>query len=234
MKDRVFISYAHENEDFALKLVRGLREAALAPWIDVREIEPGQLFPDRVNEGLLQASYLLLLLSNQALKSKWVKMEYHYALIDDDTVLITLLTEECPLPPLLYSAIYIDFRNDFEDPFRTLLGQLKSEMSPVESAVTRSGGEEIPIPLRTLRMAAQRCLSQDELDEIAMELEIGLPRMSQNGKEIPKAMRLFNLFHGEFGNDARQSVFDRLRIQQGDQLDVLIKKLVDQNSLHTP
>src|ERR1700734_1225929 len=104
---KIFISYSRVNAADAEEVYDALSEVGLSPWLDRVEIKPGDSFLDRLNDGLSDASYLLLLLSESSLGSRWVTREWLSALASDKTVVMPILLEDVELPPLLRDITYV-------------------------------------------------------------------------------------------------------------------------------
>lgn len=75
---RVFISYAHEDRAFALRLAKDLREAKVPMWMDNR-IGPGDYFSRRIEKALKASDTLLLVVSPDSRDSRYVDKELHFA-----------------------------------------------------------------------------------------------------------------------------------------------------------
>ncbi len=52
MAPQVFISHASSDKDFASKIADSLQRIGLKPWLDMREISPGDSFLEQMNAGL--------------------------------------------------------------------------------------------------------------------------------------------------------------------------------------
>jgi hypothetical protein len=117
MKD-IFISYSTADKSFVDHLVDSLSREGISIWIDEGEILPGDRIRERINQGILDSRYLLLVLSQNSIRSNWVRVELDSAMIreieDNAVVVIPVLiggieTTEIPLD--LRGKKYIDFRD---------------------------------------------------------------------------------------------------------------------------
>ena len=77
---KVFISYAHSDEVLAQKVVAILEEAGLEVWDDTREILPGDNWAEQVARALKESEAMVVLLTPEATRSRWVRREIEYAL----------------------------------------------------------------------------------------------------------------------------------------------------------
>jgi len=71
---RVFVSYATPDRAFAEELVADLQAAGAEVWWDVSGIGEGD-FLGKINAALLQCQWLVLVLTPNAIASKWVNIE---------------------------------------------------------------------------------------------------------------------------------------------------------------
>jgi WD40 repeat protein len=118
----VFISYSHENVDFAKKIFHALTNYKISTFIDKDAIKPGYSFVSKINNIIKEAKTVLLIYSNEYFKKNWTEKEYEAALAEGKKI-IGLLIDDCELPPLLKPSVYIDFRkkNDYKTKIIDLL-----------------------------------------------------------------------------------------------------------------
>lgn len=78
---KLFISYRRqESSAFALLLHDRLAQALFDPFIDLRGIDPGEKFQDRINEEIDASEVFVCLVGQTTLGSKYVMAEIDYAL----------------------------------------------------------------------------------------------------------------------------------------------------------
>jgi hypothetical protein len=173
---KIFISYAHEDAAVADLVVAALAAINLAPWIDRTQINPGDSFIEKMNQGLTKASYLLLLLSRASVASRWVSREWMAALATAETVILPLLVEDCEIPPLLRDIVYIDLRQK-----ETGLARLRSffekerAATAATSEISRSGVQGLDlraVSRRTLRLLALRCMTEANLQAFLFDADL--------------------------------------------------------------
>lgn len=132
-----FLSYAHEDKDFAERIATELRKDGIDVWIDRWEIKPGDSLIQRIFvEGLSECDIFLILLSNASVRSKWVREELDYAMIkkiDGVTRIIPLIKEKCEIPPPLRTLLWVDVSVDFTDGIRRVVKSIHdvSEKPPL-------------------------------------------------------------------------------------------------------
>jgi len=128
MFDKVFISYAKEDYDFAERLHIFLAENGFVPWLDKKNLLPGQQWDFEIKKGLREANYVILLLSeNSVQKRGYIQREFKLALkyyvekLEDDIYLIPIKINNCTVPESLSSFQWIEIENNsFESILQSL------------------------------------------------------------------------------------------------------------------
>ena len=72
---RVFISYSSKDHDFVLLLAEKLRKDLVDVWIADWELKAGDSIVEKINQGLEQSSFLIIIFSEHSIKSDWVLRE---------------------------------------------------------------------------------------------------------------------------------------------------------------
>jgi hypothetical protein len=176
---KIFISYAHEDAEIAREVSIVLEDLNLTPWLDRREIVPGDSFLGRMNEGLEDASYLLFLVSSASLRSHWATREWMAALAIHSTIVVPLLLENVQLPALIRDIVYIDLRNR-RDGLEALRSFFRRELQPPAKAPTdtdwrfraQANFDFGALTLREIRLVANACLSDALLNSFLIDAEI--------------------------------------------------------------
>lgn len=132
---KVFISYSNQNRIFVERLAIDLRAQGLAVWWAEWEIKVGDSILQKLSEGMLEAGYLVVVLSPASIKSPWVQLEVNSALMKQvsaqrDVTVLTLLLEDCEIPILLAEKKWADFRYDYDAGLRDLLTALSAKRLP--------------------------------------------------------------------------------------------------------
>lgn len=111
---KLFISHSSADKQFVRGLAVDLANRGHQPWLDEWEILAGESITERVAQGVEDSDFLLLVLSDAAVRSRWVEQEWHakhWAEINERQIkVIPLLKEMCEVPTLLRSKKYIDLR----------------------------------------------------------------------------------------------------------------------------
>ena len=71
----VFISYTKKDVEFARKLARDLRLLGLSVWFDEWEMKVGDSIVGRIENGIEESQWMIVILSPDAVKSQWVLKE---------------------------------------------------------------------------------------------------------------------------------------------------------------
>ena len=121
-----FISYCRDDQEFVLRLAQDLKAAGAAVWLDQLDIKPGSSWDNAVEDALLSAPQMLVVLTPTSVKSENVRDEISYALKQGKTV-IPVLYMECVIPLRLERKHHIDFRANYASGLATLLRQLHVE-----------------------------------------------------------------------------------------------------------
>ena len=109
---KLFISYSSKDKGFANLLYSDLKEAGCIPWLDEWDIVGGQSIPEEIEKGINNSDFLLILLSNNSVKSNWVRAEWESTIWDEnqnkEIRIIPILIEECEIPRFIKYRKYID------------------------------------------------------------------------------------------------------------------------------
>ncbi len=74
-----FISYSHKDEDFAKRLRSCMRDEHLRVWYAPDEMKGGRKVHDQIEQAIRVYDKLLVVLSDDSLKSDWVQQEIYEA-----------------------------------------------------------------------------------------------------------------------------------------------------------
>lgn len=133
---RAFLSHSSSNRDVVIAVHNGLEKEST--WLDRAEIEWGNLFLEKIADGIKSATDFVLFWSEAAAKSEWVRLEINMAFIQalrhKAIRLRVVLLDKTPLPP--YLQIYQSFSVvGSSDPARDIVGKLSPLLrEPIRSA----------------------------------------------------------------------------------------------------
>jgi hypothetical protein len=198
-KPRIFISHAWEDKPLVLRLEAELEAAGAEVWVDHVGIRGGDNLPERISDALEWCNTLLLLWSDSASKSRWVKLEWTNALTLEKAIIPCQLSTT-KLPAILAHTVYLDFRN-FDLGIEQLLHALnlarKSQMKPaptqpveqvaqvIHNRLRETAAPAKPKPPQTLlRSQPLENLSEKEVQAILKERDFFDGRWNKKGKGL--------------------------------------------------
>jgi hypothetical protein len=73
LSEKVFISHASRDKNFVDRLVSDLAARGVPVWYDKLDVRLGDSIPGKINSGISEAKYFLIVLSPAAVKSKWCR-----------------------------------------------------------------------------------------------------------------------------------------------------------------
>lgn len=127
----IYISYSTDDKKFAKKLTKDLEKSGHKPWLDEWEIKVGDSIHKKLEEGIANADFVVVILSPNAVQSGWVDNEWrakHWEEIKKKEVLVLpVLLRDCEIPTLLKTKKYADFRKDHSRG----IAQLMAAINPV-------------------------------------------------------------------------------------------------------
>ena len=114
-KPQVFLSYAREDRSKAEQIYDRLAAQGFKPWMDVRDLQPGSLWRESIEEAIRHSDFFLVILSNNSIsKSGHVQVELRAALSvlsekpETDIFVIPVRLEESPFPISLSGIQSVD------------------------------------------------------------------------------------------------------------------------------
>jgi hypothetical protein len=133
-KSTLFISHSSVDKPFARKLIEELSEdSSFQFWIDEKEILPGDDIQKIITHGLHNSDYLLIVISENSVKSSWVNFEIaQFMGFDSGNNIIPLLVSKNhnfpePIDNLIRRLKYLDFTD--ETRWQENLDELKMKIS---------------------------------------------------------------------------------------------------------
>ena len=122
----IFLSHSSIENSMTLSIVQTLRNHSIPVWFSPTNIVAAQQWQDEIGRALKRCDWFLVLLSNNSINSKWVKMELAYALNHHqyDNHIIPVTIEACDYEDLSWTlGVFqmIDMINNKEEGFSQLL-----------------------------------------------------------------------------------------------------------------
>ncbi|MBC7810556.1 MAG: toll/interleukin-1 receptor domain-containing protein [Burkholderiales bacterium] len=88
---QVFISYTPEDQAFARQIARDLNAAHLNVWLDVNSFVGGKDWDDAIEDALEVSDFVLLLVSSDSMKSRYVTAQWEQALEEGKLIIPVLV-----------------------------------------------------------------------------------------------------------------------------------------------
>jgi two-component system, response regulator, stage 0 sporulation protein F len=127
-KTQLFLSHSSKDKSFAGKLANRLKSEGYLVWYDDWEIKIGDSIIEKVQEGVRESDFLLIILSTCSVSSEWVHEELNSAMIKNieqkGVCVLPLLIEKCEIPAFLKDKKYADFSKDFDQPYNFLIDSI--------------------------------------------------------------------------------------------------------------
>jgi hypothetical protein len=126
---QVFISHASADAEIAYQLAADLETAGWSVWIAPKSILPGEKWVEAINRGLEESAVFVLLMTPEAVQSRWVTSETNVAIEMEHEGLLRFIPIQikfCSLPALWRAYQRISFRSGYEVGWPVLLERLNS------------------------------------------------------------------------------------------------------------
>src|SRR2546423_2228200 len=136
MQKHVFISYKHEDGDFAEILIYKIKEASFETWVDNDRLHAGEDWRAEIDSAIKNAIALVVVMTPEAKASEYVTYEWAFAW-GAGVKVIPVLYKETPLHPRLEALQYLNFTDRVVRPWDTLINTLTilANISPLSSSL---------------------------------------------------------------------------------------------------
>ncbi len=135
---KVFISYTQEDKKYASLIADRLREAGHDVWYDTWALRAGDNLIQKINEGLKETDALIVIVSKNALRSKWVMHEFSAIAFGDlsseKSRIIPVLVDESSVPQYLARYVYVDLTTDLDGGIQRIITSLSEKPSTKTTA----------------------------------------------------------------------------------------------------
>jgi DNA-binding response OmpR family regulator len=110
----VFLSYSHNDRDFAHRLADDLRILGHHIWIDEFEIRIGDSLIEKISTAISEVDFVLAILSQESVRSSWVQHELKLAATTEISkrrvVVLPVVLQDDSIPAFLSDKRWADFR----------------------------------------------------------------------------------------------------------------------------
>ncbi|MDJ1498405.1 toll/interleukin-1 receptor domain-containing protein [Cytophagaceae bacterium DM2B3-1] len=113
---KLFICHSSKDKSFVRDFKKALDSFRYEVWLDENEIQVGDSIYEKIEKGLLNSDYILLILSPNFAISKWSQQELRSSFqleMDLGKKILPCLIEDTQIPPLISDRKYADFRISF-------------------------------------------------------------------------------------------------------------------------
>jgi hypothetical protein len=131
---RLFLSHSSTDKLFVRKLANDLKVKGHSCWLDEWEIRVGDSIIQKIEKGLDESEYVLLILSERAVASRWVEREWQIKFWDQvksgKKAVLPCLVEKCDPPKMLSGIKYANFVESYDRGLGEIIDALTPEASP--------------------------------------------------------------------------------------------------------
>lgn len=110
---QLFLSHSSKDDRIVSRIAQNLNTCGVDVWLDVWELRVGDDLHQRIADAIAKSRFVGVAVGGRFDESKWTKGEVSQALsrekAEDRTVVLPLLIEDVPLPPVLGSKKFLDF-----------------------------------------------------------------------------------------------------------------------------
>jgi hypothetical protein len=143
---RIFLSYAASDKAIARKLTDDLTRHGAEVWLDQEQLKLGDDFDEKIVRNLEAAAAVVVLITPNSLRSRWVSREWRYAL-SRSTRLLPVLANGASfkdLPASLSNIQAGDLNHDYEGGLQAIVAavnKLQSSADPPGDISNRYTGD---------------------------------------------------------------------------------------------
>ncbi len=163
----VFISYASDAKQQAEELTRDLERQGIDPWVDFKDLQPGQRVSEELQSAIDRAAWFVFLVGSKSRTTPWLEAEWSAALArtweSEDKRLLPIVFGDGQLPPFLRNWVALRVNPDTEGSTwtRKVLDVLRSVRSASAAHDAGKGSKEFQRRLEELSLAA-KALREDQ------------------------------------------------------------------------
>jgi hypothetical protein len=136
----VFLSHSSKDNAFVLRLREDLEARGFSTWVDAHDLHGGDSLPRKIAEGIARSSAMIVVLSQDALTSKWLAYELQIALVrmvEGQLAVIPAVLEEVKRPVEISALLYADFHGrPYDEAVKTIVTALE-QREPEDVRVAR-------------------------------------------------------------------------------------------------
>jgi hypothetical protein len=137
---KIFLSYSHKDKVVVEKVANLLNEKGFDVWFDEWNIKVGKSLMNEIQKGITSADYVIIFISKNSKKSKWVDLEYRTSLTrqvgKNKLKLLPAKLDSTAVPLFLSDTLYADFSESFSIGFTKLIQAISksNQISLIDNA----------------------------------------------------------------------------------------------------
>jgi hypothetical protein len=112
----LFLSHSSKDDQIVSRIAKNLNTCGVDVWLDAWELRVGDDLHQRIADAIAKSKFVAVVVGGHFDGSKWTKGEVSQALsrekAEDRILVLPLLIEDVPPPPVLGSKKFLDFRED--------------------------------------------------------------------------------------------------------------------------
>ena len=139
----VFVSYKHEDRDFAENLIHRVEKADFKTWADSNHLQAGEDWRAEIDQAIKNAFALIVIMTPEAKASEYVTYEWAFAW-GAGVKVIPVTLKSTPLHPRLETLQYLDFTNFDARPWERLIAVLHHAASTSPSMTSLASSISLP------------------------------------------------------------------------------------------
>jgi len=147
MNQRIFLCHASEDKDAVRRFYAKLEDSGFEPWLDEKDLLPGQLWEDEIPRAIRESGVVLVFLSKVSVSKRgYVQKEFRLALRELEEIpegeifIIPIKVGECEVPTRFRRFQWIDIERD--DATEKVFDAIRTRVSPNALAISKDGGTE--------------------------------------------------------------------------------------------
>jgi hypothetical protein len=145
-----FISYSRKQLYFAEAIALHLQKEKIAIWFDLQQLGAGTDWASTLKDGYGNCARLVLVVSQSALDSKYVEVEWDTARQNGREVILAV-AEDVAIPEKLRDCAVIDFRTGFNSAMKRLASYLNGNLPRPTDRISAPGkfpySLHLPLPI---------------------------------------------------------------------------------------
>lgn len=113
---QLFLSHSSKDDQIVSRIAKNLNTCGVDVWLDAWELRVGDDLHQKIADAIAKSRFVAVVVSGRFDDSKWTKGEVSQALsrekAENRTLVLPLLIEDVPPPPVLVSKKFLDFTED--------------------------------------------------------------------------------------------------------------------------